>query len=68
MLQTALLAVIIIALNYLSFHHYTRADLSRSADYTLSSATRRYLASDALAQPPATGQVDHGIPPHVALL
>ena len=47
-LQTALLAVIGIALNYLAVHHYTRADLSRSADYTLSSATRRYLAGDAL--------------------
>ncbi len=48
-LQTALLAVIIIALNYLAFHHYNRLDLSRTADYSLSSATRHYLAGDALA-------------------
>ena len=30
-LQTALLAVIVIALNYLAVHHYTRLDLSRGA-------------------------------------
>ncbi|MCX6865656.1 MAG: Gldg family protein [Verrucomicrobia bacterium] len=47
--QSVLLAVIVIALNYLAVHYYTRADLSRSADYTLSSSTRRYLASEALA-------------------
>ena len=47
-LQSALLAVTVIALNYLSLHHYARIDLSRGADYTLSSATRRYLASDAI--------------------
>ena len=46
--QTALLAVSVIALNYLSVHHFTRVDLSRGADYTLSSATRRYLAAPAL--------------------
>ena len=48
-LQTALLAVIVIALNYLAIHHYTRADLSRAGDYSLSSATKRYLASKPLA-------------------
>lgn len=47
-LQTALLAVGVIALNYLAVHHYTRVDLSRSADYSLSSATGRYLKSKAL--------------------
>jgi hypothetical protein len=47
--QSVLLAVIVIALNYLAAHYYTRADLSRTADYTLSSSTRRYLASEALA-------------------
>ena len=44
-LQTALLAVIVITLNYLAVHHFTRVDLSRDGDYTLSPATRRYLAS-----------------------
>ena len=47
-LQTALLALIVIAANYLSFHHYLRTDLSRSADYSLSSATKHYLASPAV--------------------
>ena len=46
--QTALLALIVIAANYLSFHHYLRTDLSRSADYSLSPATRHYLASAAV--------------------
>ena len=48
-LQSCLLAVIVITVNYLAVHHFTRVDLSRTADYTLSSATRRYLASEALA-------------------
>lgn len=47
--QIALLAVCLIAANYLSALYYARADLSRSADYTLSQATKRYLASPALA-------------------
>ena len=47
-LQTALLAVILLALNYLALHHYARTDLSRAGDYSLSSASRRYLAGDAL--------------------
>jgi hypothetical protein len=47
-LQTVLLAVIVITLNYLAVHHYTRADLSRGTDYSLSSATRRYLTAPAL--------------------
>ena len=47
-LQTALLILILLALNYLSIHYYARTDLSRAGDYSLSPATRRYLASDAL--------------------
>jgi hypothetical protein len=48
-LQTVLLAVIVITLNYLAVSHYTRSDLSRTADYSLSPATKRYLKSEALA-------------------
>jgi len=47
-LQTALLAVIVIALNYLAAHHHAGIDLSRGGDYSLSPATRHYLRSDAL--------------------
>ncbi len=47
-LQTALLAVILIALNYLAVHHFHRIDASRSADYSLSPATRNYLKSEAI--------------------
>ena len=47
-LQTTLLAVIVVAANYLSHHHYARTDLSRTADYSLSSATKHYLVSPAL--------------------
>lgn len=46
--QTCLLAIIVIGLNYLSFHHYLRWDLSRGADYSLSSSSTRYLGSGAL--------------------
>jgi hypothetical protein len=42
-IQTLLLGVIVIALNYLSAHHFYRWDLSRQSDYTLSPATQRYL-------------------------
>ena len=42
-LQVVLLAIILIALNYLAAHHFTRADLSREAAYTLSGASRNYL-------------------------
>jgi len=42
-LQLLLLSVTVAALNYLSMHHYLRWDLSRSADYSLSPATQRYL-------------------------
>ncbi len=51
-LQTVLLGFALLALNYLAFHHYQRADLSRSGDYSLSSATRNYLASPALKERP----------------
>ena len=47
--QTALLAVIVIALNYLSASHFHRVDLSRGADYSLSPSTRRYLTAAALS-------------------
>jgi len=44
-LQIALLAVIVIAANYLSVSHYATLDLSRTADYTLSSSSLNYLRS-----------------------
>ncbi len=47
-LQIVLLAVILIALNYLAVHHFTRLDLSREAAYTLSPSTKSYLESPAL--------------------
>ena len=42
-LQIVLLAITLIALNYLAVHHFTRVDLSREAAYTLSPSTRNYL-------------------------
>lgn len=53
-LQILLVAVTLIALNYIAVNHYARIDASRSADYSLSPATTRYLQSEALrdhAQP-----------------
>lgn len=47
-LQTVLLVVIIIAGNYLAVNHYSRLDLSRTVDYSLSPATERYLEGDAV--------------------
>jgi hypothetical protein len=47
-LQIALLALILIALNYLAVHYYGRIDASRGADYSLSPATRSYLKSEAV--------------------
>jgi hypothetical protein len=47
-LQITLLAVSLLALNYLAANHFSRLDLSRSEDYSLSPATRRYIAGDAL--------------------
>ena len=48
LLQILLLAVTLIALNYLAFHHFTRIDLSREAAYTLSPATKSYLRGPAI--------------------
>jgi len=48
LLQIFFLAVILIAVNYLAFHHFTRIDLSREATYTLSPATKSYLRSPAI--------------------
>jgi ABC-type uncharacterized transport system len=47
-IQIILLAVILIALNYLASQHFTRIDLSREAAYTLSSATQSYLKGPAV--------------------
>lgn len=47
-LQTVLLAVILIALNYLAVHHFHRIDASRSTDYSLSPASQNYLKSEAI--------------------
>jgi hypothetical protein len=44
-LQTVLVALIVIALNYVSVHQHRALDLSRTRDYSLSPATMRYLAS-----------------------
>ena len=49
-LQIGLLAIILIALNYLAAHHFTRVDLSREAAYTLSPATRNYLKNKAVSE------------------
>ncbi len=48
-LQIVFLAVTLLALNYLASSHFTRADLSRQSDYTLSSSTQRYLKDKDLA-------------------
>ena len=44
-LQMVLLGMILLAVNYLSIHHFYRYDASRGQDYSLSSSTRKYLAS-----------------------
>jgi hypothetical protein len=49
-IQVALLAIIVLAGNYLSSQQYARRDWSRYEDYSLSSATTRYLRSSALAE------------------
>lgn len=49
-LQAFSVLVIVAAANYLVLHHYQRWDLSRSGDYSLSPATKRYLAGDALGK------------------
>ncbi len=47
-LQLVLVVATVAALNYLAARHFTRADLSREANYTLSPATTGYLAGPAL--------------------
>ncbi|MES2438055.1 MAG: Gldg family protein [Verrucomicrobiota bacterium] len=42
-LQILFLAVILVALNYLAEHHYTRVDLTRDGAYTLSTSSKHYL-------------------------
>lgn len=54
LIQVLMLALIVIAANYLAITHFTRLDLSRAGDYTLSSATQNYLASDAIRKHPQT--------------
>lgn len=68
LLQTALLAVIVIAANYLSVNHHARLDLSRTEDYSLSPATTRYLESDAVSGREKAGEMDHGIPAEFSVL
>jgi hypothetical protein len=52
-IQTALLAVFLLALNYLTASHFLRADLSREGNYTLSPASTRYLESAAVRERPS---------------
>ncbi|MBC7979619.1 MAG: Gldg family protein [Armatimonadetes bacterium] len=47
--QILLFLVIVIFANYLASYNYSRADLSRAADYSLSSSTGNYLKSKAIA-------------------
>lgn len=49
-LQIVFLAILLIAINYLSASHFKRADLSREGSYTLSSATKRYLKDKAVTE------------------
>lgn len=51
-LQIAFLAVFLLAANYLAALHFTRIDLSRQANYTLSPATRNYLKDAAVKEHP----------------
>lgn len=48
-IQVAFLAIILMALNYLAASYFTRVDLSRHEDYTLSPHTQRYLKDKVLA-------------------
>jgi hypothetical protein len=45
LLQISVLAVIVLMLNYLSFRHFKRWDLSRDQKYSLSSQTKQLLTS-----------------------
>lgn len=49
-MQVAFLLIILVALNYLAASHFTRLDLSRLEDYTLSPHTRKYLKDKVLAE------------------
>ncbi len=53
-IQTVLLAFVLLLLNYLSLHHFFRADFSHDQDYSLSSATKNYLKSDSVQERKAT--------------
>ncbi len=53
-LQIVLLAIFLLALNYLAALHFTRIDLSREANYTLSPSTRNYLKDQAVRERPQT--------------
>ena len=48
-LQLLLLLAALVFANYLSSQNHSRADLSRSSDYSLSSSTENYLHSDAIS-------------------
>jgi len=47
--QISLLLAAVIFANYLSSQNHSRADLSRTADYSLSSSTKNYLKGEALS-------------------
>ena len=47
--QITLLLLAMVFLNYLSSHHYVRADYSRAADYSLSGWSVNYLKSEEIA-------------------
>jgi hypothetical protein len=53
-LQTAFLAILLLAINYLAANHFLRADLSREGNYTLSPATTRYLKDPAVRDRPSS--------------
>ncbi len=46
--QIVLFLAIVVFANYLASQNYTRADRSRTADYTLSSSSENYLESEAI--------------------
>jgi hypothetical protein len=48
LIQIVLFAILLLALNYLSATHFSRKDLSREANYTLSPSTTRYLEGAAV--------------------
>jgi len=49
LIQVALLLITVVAINHLASLHFVRKDLSREGAYSLSSATQRYLASEAVS-------------------